>query len=425
MIELKNDQLVISFPSLTDEIHQFLTDYESTILPRILSEDRASVLNACLDARFGEKERGGRANEAHLGKLTADVVREAFRWQLRLKSRTEVSCRLEFQRTLRLPDDGKTYSLPPGLGCFPLRHVDDYADSLPSSWIDRGGVLMPMYQAEALWLNFPGRFGKYPVALKVGAGKINAVSGEEWRGGLHQGPQDYMVIPDQPWLDGFAVGEGVIRQFVATPLGDGCTVEEQVTGKGEFGGIQIQVYPMKARLYFDRFVKDSLPDSLSDLLPELLPDLFREDSGIMFCDEAVQVSSSGDLEMGLGMGGRMQQEIYEDSYGLDAWDLEETSRCFVHLCNTLQWREITETNPPQTPVTAKEYEKAGLPWFDYYRDDLAVLEGSKTLAGLKSINELRSEKKGYPAVPETGVTVPAAISCGPTKRPDQVREWTE
>ncbi len=135
--------------------------------------------------------------------------------------------------------------------------------------------------------------------------------------------------------------------------------------------------------------------------------------------------SNCDLEMGLGMGGRMQQEIYEDSYGLAAWDLEATSRCFVHLCNALQWREITGTNPPQTPVTAKEYEKAGLPWFDYYRDDLAVLEGSKTLAGLKSIHEMRSETKGKAGIPETGVTAPSVVSCGPTKRPDQVREWTD
>ena len=34
-----------------------------------------------------------------------------------------------FQRTLRIPDDERTYPLPPGLGDFPLRHVDDYADS--------------------------------------------------------------------------------------------------------------------------------------------------------------------------------------------------------------------------------------------------------------------------------------------------------
>jgi hypothetical protein len=26
-------------------------------------------------------------------------------------------------------------------------------------------------------------------------------------------PQNYVVVPGQPWLDGFAAGEGLIRQF--------------------------------------------------------------------------------------------------------------------------------------------------------------------------------------------------------------------
>ena len=33
---------------------------------------------------------------------------------------------ITFQRTLRLPDDGTTHHLPPGLGRFPLRHIEDF-----------------------------------------------------------------------------------------------------------------------------------------------------------------------------------------------------------------------------------------------------------------------------------------------------------
>ena len=58
-------------------------------------------------------------------------------------------------------------------------------------------------------------------------------------------PQDYMVVPGQPWLDGFCVEKGLIRQFVAMPLGEGYTPEEQLTGEAEHGGLQIAVYPMK------------------------------------------------------------------------------------------------------------------------------------------------------------------------------------
>ena len=51
-----------------------------------------------------------------------------------------------------------------------------------------------------------------------------------------------MDFPKQPWLDGFAIERGKIRQFVAMPLGMGYTVEAQVTGKEDVGGIQIIVY---------------------------------------------------------------------------------------------------------------------------------------------------------------------------------------
>ncbi|HUH13292.1 MAG TPA: hypothetical protein VMK65_09285 [Longimicrobiales bacterium] len=33
---------------------------------------------------------------------------------------------VEFQHTLRIPDDDTDYPLPPGLGTFPLRHVEGH-----------------------------------------------------------------------------------------------------------------------------------------------------------------------------------------------------------------------------------------------------------------------------------------------------------
>ena len=113
---------------------------------------------------------------------------------------------LDFQRTLRIPDDGRDYPLPPGLGSFPLRHVDDYDEArLPELWKQHGGIMLPMYQSEALWLNLDS---DYPFAVKVATGKINAITGEAWCDGIHRDPQDYMVTPKQPWLDGYCVEKG-------------------------------------------------------------------------------------------------------------------------------------------------------------------------------------------------------------------------
>jgi len=56
-----------------------------------------------------------------------------------------------------LPDDGKIYPLPAGLDRFPLRSVDDFADTVSETWMKQGGVMMPMYQSEALWIGFSSR----------------------------------------------------------------------------------------------------------------------------------------------------------------------------------------------------------------------------------------------------------------------------
>jgi len=172
-------------------------------------------------------------------------------------------CHIDFQRTLRIPDDNREYPLPPGLGCFPVEHVDDFADKLPDTWQTHGGVFIPMYQSEALWISFSG---SYPCAVKIAAGKINAVSGKSWSDSLSDDPQDYAIIPDQPWLDGFNVSKDYIRQFVALPLGKGYTAEEQITDKAEHGGLQIIVYPMEHDVYVEQF--ERLVQVDMDLLEE-------------------------------------------------------------------------------------------------------------------------------------------------------------
>lgn len=306
---------------------------------------------------------------------------------------------INFQRTLRIPDDGRDYPLPAGLGRFPLRHVDDYVRTVPERWIEHGGVMLPMYQAEAMWLYFNGR---YPFAVKVAAGKINAVTGEEWRDGLHRDPQDYMVTPGQPWLDGYCVERGVIRQFVAMRLGAGYTAEEQITGLGTVGGLQIVAYPMK-REAFERHFRDVRIRSLSAPAEALY-------------------MAVGSAEMGLAAGGRMRQEIYRDHYALEDWDQRHPARCFLHIANALQWRSITGGAPPTEPITAEHYRNAGIPWFDYYAADLDAVEGSGILQRLKSVVELGKSKRETPVPENDPILIDRVVHLRRGLKRSQVRE---
>jgi hypothetical protein len=312
---------------------------------------------------------------------------------------------IEFQRTLRIPDDGRDYPLPPGLGRFPLCHVDDHASRVPPTWIRHGGVMLPMYQSEALWLNFNGH---YPMAVKVAAGKIDAVTGEAWTEGLHRHPQDYVVVPDQPWLDGYCVERGTIRQFVAMPLGAGYTAEEQLTGSAEFGGVQLLVYPMKREVWEKRQRRAE-------------HFVYSEDADARYSNLA---RSAGPSDMGLAPGGRMRQEIYDDPYDPDDWDVACSSRCFVHLANSLAWRAVTGTNPPTTPPTAEEYTRQGLPWFDYYGGDVEVLGGSSKLASLKSVFQMGKDKGDVPLPENQSVEPTNVVHLRQGLADGQVREGT-
>jgi hypothetical protein len=286
-----------------------------------------------------------------------------------------------------------------------------------------------MYQAEAMWISFQG--SGYPFAVKIAAGKINAVDGENWRTALHQQPaQDYVVVPGQPWLDGFAVAKGIIRQFVAMPLGGGHSVEEQVTGKAETGGVQVQVYPLRAEVYFEETIARKLPVSLGEVIAALIKVPRTFETQYLSAPSARPSMAPGAApcpaapDMGLGAGGKMRQEIYKDRRPLSDWDLQLTSRCFVHLCNSFVWREITGSAPPQPPVTAAEYAKHRMPWFDYYNEQAAALPGSKILAAVKSVLQFGQEKGEAPLPGEGPVPVTKVISVGSQSRPGQVREWS-
>ena len=112
---------------------------------------------------------------------------------------------------MRIPNDGKTYELPAGLRQLPLRSIDDFPETAPAAWMKKGGVVMPLRQSEALWIWFSSR---YCFAVKVGMGKIDALSGEPWIPDLREESQNYFLVPDPPGYE----NDEVIRRYVPVHL---------------------------------------------------------------------------------------------------------------------------------------------------------------------------------------------------------------
>ena len=288
------------------------------------------------------------------------------------QSRAQIGERfsVSFQRTLRIPDDGRVYPLPPSLGAFPIRRVEDHRERVPTSWHERGGVFIPMYQREALWLLFEAAAWK-PNAVKVGVGGVNAVSGEPWHERLGGDPQDYVVCPNQPWLDGIASGHGTIRQFVAMPLGAGYTVEAQITGSEKTGGLQLLVFEPKPGRFPDTPPPEPEPRQLNETM--------------------ISAESVPSVDMGLAAGGEMTQKIYPDPYGIETWDQSNHEELFVHIVNSEQYEAITGEEPPPSPIDARTYSVYGFPWFALYDEDRDTLEAGR-LATVKSIGELDADR---------------------------------
>ena len=135
-----------------------------------------------------------------------------------------------------------------------------------------------------MWINFTSMKNK-KFAIRPFLGGVNGISGEALIGNMASllrrmnsslQRQDYVVLPDQKWLDGIATSPGIIKQFVATSMAPprrnatpnskgksradgndacvpesgiredaqiGATIEWQATGQDTVGGIQLHIIP--------------------------------------------------------------------------------------------------------------------------------------------------------------------------------------
>jgi hypothetical protein len=58
---------------------------------------------------------------------------------------------ISLRRTVRVPDNGTAYDLPPDCGPFPIYSVKDYNSQLPKQTVIKGGLFVPVYGKSSLF----------------------------------------------------------------------------------------------------------------------------------------------------------------------------------------------------------------------------------------------------------------------------------
>ncbi|RKL46660.1 hypothetical protein BFJ70_g3146 [Fusarium oxysporum] len=324
---------------------------------------------------------------------------------------------ITFRRTIRVPDNKNTSGLPPDEGIFPLFKIEDYARKLPLSMAQKGGMFIPMYQREALWIDFESRKN---YAIRIHVGNVNIVSGEprvptfatelRRRQLLKQEKsiQDYIVVPDQKWIDGVATEPGQVRQFVAMPIATNCSVEAQMNGEESTAGIQFDITRLDPLLSGPKdniniMVKDLNGETSNYFLSrfsrvETLKLLVKAKAGVDVAYQSL-VSSSQKLqsmdytphqcqapkpEMNIASGGLIRQNIVEQPKG--EYKKTSTATFNVQILNSTSFKRVTGQDPPKSPISAATYAKAGHPFF-------SLDEGPATISGnfsdLQSLAQLK------------------------------------
>ncbi|KAM3086385.1 hypothetical protein ACMFMG_012163 [Clarireedia jacksonii] len=174
--------------------------------------------------------------------------------RIAIKSPDNERLDIALRRTIRVPDNGHSYDLPPNLGSFSLYEVDAYKDTLPVSIVQKGGFFMPIHDREAMFIQFASTA---QFAIKIYSGGVNVVSGKSKNPCAQESDmetdfttkhftQDHIITPSQAWIDGIASKDGKVQQFVAASVGGSYSVEAQLTNVETYSGLQFEIIPLKS-----------------------------------------------------------------------------------------------------------------------------------------------------------------------------------
>jgi hypothetical protein len=331
------------------------------------------------------------------------------------------SLEVVFHRTVRVPEGRSPSNLPPSLGAMKAYKVSAFKERCPENW-EEAGIFLALHDTEAMWMSFSE--GSHPVALLVGAGGVNALTGDKL--GTKLAKDNYLVAPPQPWLDGWKSDDGCVYQFVATPhkKGKGVSVGEQLIGEeSKTGALGIALFDPKEpeKLKFKPYPTEGWSGSMVDNSDFKWGKnaLLSLHDGEVLCAAAASTASAskgqGVLrkafdEMGIGKGGKIYQKIYPDPHGLEVWKEAPTQTMAIYLVNAHGFEEITGEKIP-APVTHHTYSG---PWFGLADKQEAAVPGTGKFTGLKSAvfpGDTENAPAGTPASTPGEAEAPVSVEA--------------
>lgn len=123
--------------------------------------------------------------------------------------------------------DESSHQLPPDKGAFQEFSVADYF--CPDQW-SKDGVFIRVEEGEPMWFDL--RFNPDCACIPA-IQRVNPITGDpsNLEEGLKKEPkQNYLVLPRQQWIDGYAK-DGKVYQFRVTKSGEALAVNEYVLPK--------------------------------------------------------------------------------------------------------------------------------------------------------------------------------------------------
>lgn len=101
------------------------------------------------------------------------------------------------------------------------------------------------------------------------------------------------------------------------------------------------------------------------------------------------------LQAGFAAGGRISQKINRDPLPPLAYDQTKGSRLHVTIINAVHFASVTGLPNPVSPISAKTYNKLGLPWYKLYDEHIPHANNATTptpLSDVRSVAQLDRER---------------------------------